>query len=369
MRRRIAINGFGRIGRLAFRSILERHVDQLEIVAINDPAGAHTDALLLKYDSNYGRFPGEIVSHPGHFHVNGQFVHVYRERDWHNLHWGELGVHTVLECSGRGVTRSAAQTHLGQGARQVIISAPSKGDDITLVLGVNEEEYRPGEHTIVSNASCTTNCLAPVALVLTHSFGLKWGMLSTVHSYTNSQHIHDRGTPDPRESRAGALNIIPTTTGAARTLARVIPSLAGSFDGIAFRVPTPTVSVIDFVCETQQPVTVSAVNQAFHDAADGPMRGILEYCDQPLVSMDFKGDSHSAIVDSLCTLVIDGRIVKVVAWYDNEWGYACRLGDLAAYIASRDAEAGMIPVAPKLDDIEGEEAGEAEEDEEVVPAL
>ena len=371
MPRRIAINGFGRIGRLAFRSILERHPEELEIVAINDPAGSHTGALLLQFDSNYGRFPGKIVSHPGHFHVDGKNVRVYRERDWHHLPWGELGVHTVLECSGRGVTRAAAQTHLDQGAHQVIISAPAKGDDITLVLGVNEKDYRPGEHTIVSNASCTTNCLAPVTLVLQEAFGLKWGFLSTVHSYTNSQHIHDRGTPDPRESRAGALNIIPTTTGAAKTLPRVIPALAGSFDGLAFRVPTPTVSVICFLCETEQPVTVERVNGAFREAATGSMAGILDYCEQPLASMDFKGDPHSAIVDSLCTQVIDGRIVNVVAWYDNEWGYACRLGDLAAYVARRDDEAGL-PLEEPTDEILAtaeDDVEETDEEEVEVPAF
>jgi glyceraldehyde 3-phosphate dehydrogenase len=371
MRRRIAINGFGRIGRLAFRGIFERHGTELEIAAVNDPAGAHTDALLLRYDSNYGRFDGEIISHPGHFHVNGQYVHVYRERDWHKLPWGELGVQTVLECSGRGVNRAAAQVHLEQGARQVIISAPAKGDDITLVLGVNEVEYHPGEHTIISNASCTTNCLAPVVLVLQEAFGLKWGFLSTVHSYTNSQHIHDRGTADLRESRAGALNIIPTTTGAAKTLPRVIPSLAGSFDGLAFRVPTPTVSVIDFVGETEQPVSIETVNAAFRTAAAERLQGILAYCAEPLASMDFKGDPHSAVVDSLCTMVIDQRIVKVVAWYDNEWGYACRLGDLAAYVARRDQEAGIVPVQPgrAVVDAESEGEGESEEDEAVIPAL
>jgi glyceraldehyde 3-phosphate dehydrogenase len=343
MRRRVAINGFGRVGRLAFRSILERHPDALEIVAINDPAGAYTDALLLEYDSTYGRFKGEVVSHPGHLHVNGQYVHVYRERDWHNLPWRDLRVHAVLECSGRGITRAAAQMHLDQGARRVIISAPAKGDDVTLVLGVNEGDYRPGEHTIISNGSCTTNCLAPVALVLKEAFGLKWGMLSTVHSYTNSQPIQDRGARDSRESRAGALNIIPTTTGAAKALGRVIPSLAGSFDGLAFRVPTPTVSVIDFVCETERPASVEAVNAAFRAAAAGRLKGILDYTERPLVSMDFKGDSHSAIVDGLCTLVIDRRIAKVVAWYDNEWGYACRLGDLAAYVSRRDAAVNVLP--------------------------
>ncbi len=367
--RRIAINGFGRIGRLTFRTILERHPTELEVVAINDPAGAHTDALLLKYDSNYGRFPGEIVSHPGHFHVNGHYVRVYRERDWRKLPWGELGVHTVLDCSGRGITRAAAQIHLDQGARQVIISAPAKGDDITLVLGVNESEYRPGEHTILSNASCTTNCLAPVALVLQEAFGLKWGFLTTVHSYTNSQHIHDRGTVDLRESRAGAINIIPTTTGAAKTLPRVIPTLAGSFDGLAFRVPTPTVSAIDFVCETERPISVESVNAAFQAAARERLAGILGYCAEPVASMDFKGDSHSAIVDSLCTQVIDQRIAKVVAWYDNEWGYSCRLGDLAAYVARRDREAGLEPTPPALPETEPEGEVEEEEEESLVPAI
>jgi glyceraldehyde 3-phosphate dehydrogenase len=343
MRRRIAINGFGRIGRLTFRSIFERHLDTLDVVAINDPAGAHTDSLLLEYDSNYGHFKGEVVSHDGHLHVNNRHVQVFRDRDWPKLPWGELGVHTVLECSGRGFTRETAAQHLAAGAKQVIISAPAKGDDVAIVLGVNEEEYRPGEHTIISNGSCTTNCLTVVAKVLKDAFGLKWGLLSTVHSYTNSQYVQDRGARDARESRASAINIIPTTTGAAKTLPRIMPELAGAFDGMAFRVPTPTVSVIDFVCETEKPVSVETVNAAFLDAARGPLQGILDYCDRPLVSMDFKGDPHSAILDALCTIVINKRVVKVVAWYDNEWGYSCRLGDLAAYVARRDADAGIKP--------------------------
>lgn len=347
MRRRIAINGFGRIGRLTFRSILERHHDELEIVAINDPAGIHTDALLLEYDSNYGRFKGEVISHPGHMHVNGDLVRVLRDREWRNLPWSDLGVQTVLECSGRGVTRETAQMHLVAGAKEVIISAPAKGDDITIVLGVNEDQYRPGEHTVISNGSCTTNCLTPVAMVLKETFGLKWGLLSTVHSYTNTQYVQDRSAKDARESRAGALNIIPMTTGATKTLPRIMPELAGSFDGMAYRVPTPTVSVIDFVCETVEPITVDLVNDAFRAAARGRLEGILDYCDRPLVSMDFKGDPHSAIVDGLCTLVVDSRIVKVVAWYDNEWGYSCRLGDIAAYVARRDAEAGILPIQPR----------------------
>jgi glyceraldehyde 3-phosphate dehydrogenase len=341
MRRRIAINGFGRIGRLTFRGIFERHADELDVVAINDPAGSHTDSLLLEYDSNYGRFREAVVSHPGHLHVNGHFVHVLRDRNWLNLPWDDLGVHTVLECSGAGVTREMALQHLAAGAKQVIISAPARGDDVTLVLGVNEDEYQPGEHTIISNGSCTTNCLAPVTLVLKEAFGLKWGLLSTVHSYTNSQYVQDRGAKNVRESRASALNIIPTTTGAAKTLPRILPDLAGAFDGMAYRVPTPTVSVIDLVCETERPATVAGINHAFREAARGRLKGILACSDRPLVSMDFKGDPHSAIVDTLCTLVIDRRIVKVVAWYDNEWGYSCRLGDLVSYVASRDATAGL----------------------------
>jgi glyceraldehyde 3-phosphate dehydrogenase len=349
MQRRIAINGFGRIGRLTFRSILERHPDELAVVAINDPAGVHTDALLLEYDSNYGRFRGDVVSHPGHLHVNGQEIQVLRDRDWNKLPWGELGVHTVLECSGRGVTRELAQQHLDAGARQVIISAPAKGDDVTIVLGVNEDGYRPGQHTIISNGSCTTNCLTPVAMVLKDAFGLKWGLLTTVHSYTNSQYVQDRSAKDARESRASALNIIPTTTGAAKTLPRILPELAGSFDGMAFRVPTPTVSVVDFVCETECAVTAEQVNAAFHAAARGKLKGILDYCDRPLVSMDFKGDPHSAIVDGLCTLVVNEHVVKVVAWYDNEWGYSCRLGDIAAYVARRDAENGITSTSAPVE--------------------
>jgi glyceraldehyde 3-phosphate dehydrogenase len=341
MRRRVAINGFGRIGRLTFRSILERHPDELDIIAINDPAGIHLDALLLEFDSSYGRFKGDVVSHPSHFHVNSRYVHVFRERDWHQIPWCDLDVHTVLECSGQGVTRQTVQTHLDRGAHQVIISAPAKGDDITIVLGVNEDEYQPNQHTIISNGSCTTNCLTPVAKVLQEAFGLRWGLLSTIHSYTNSQYVQDHGARDAREIRASALNIIPTTTGAAKMLPRIMPALAGAFDGMAFRVPTPTVSVIDFVCETVHPVTVESVNGAFRQAAMGTLNGILDYSERPLVSMDFKGDDHSAIVDGLCTIVVDNRIVKVVAWYDNEWGYACRLGDLAVYVARRDQEAGL----------------------------
>jgi glyceraldehyde 3-phosphate dehydrogenase len=350
---RIAINGFGRIGRLTFRTSWLRH-PELEIVAINDPAGTHTDALLLEFDSNYGPFAAKIESAPGALSVDGRKVAVFRERDWTKLRWADVGVDVVLECSGKGTSRPEAEKHLRGGARRVIISAPAKGEDITLVLGVNEGQYDPAQHRIVSNASCTTNCLAPVARVLDDAFGLKWGLLSTIHSYTNSQHIHDRATKDLRESRAGAVNIIPTDTGAARAIGRVLPKLAGRFNGMAFRVPTPTVSVIDFIVEAERDVTGETVNAAFREAAKGPLRGILDVSDRPLVSMDFKGNPHSAIVDSLSTMVLNGRIVKVVAWYDNEWGYACRLGDLAAYLCAREASLSRpgreVPIGAELEE-------------------
>ena len=366
MARRIAINGFGRIGRLTYRALWVKQPDEIEVVAINDPAGASTDALLLEFDSNYGHFPAEVRSHQGHMHVDEVRVRVLRERDWSRLDWGAMGVHTVLECSGAGTSRERDQVHLDRGAKLVIISAPARGDDATLVMGVNHQTYLPGAHTVISNGSCTTNCLAPVALVLQEAFGIRWGLLTTVHSYTNSQTIHDRGARDPRESRAGAINIIPTDTGAARGLGRVIPALQGKFDGMAFRVPTPTVSTIDFVCELECPVTKEAVIGAFRHAAEGRMRGLLGVSDQPLVSMDYKGDERSAIVDALSTMVLGDRVVKVIAWYDNEWGYACRLGDLAAFTARADHAAGLAE--PALAELLDESVAE-EPEEELVPEI
>ena len=331
----IAINGFGRIGRLAFRAAWEQKLG-LDLVAINDPAGANTDALLLEFDSNYGPFSAKVESDEGSMRIDGKRVLVFRERDWAKLHWSDVGVDIVLECSGRGTSRPEAEKHLAAGAKRVLISAPAKDEDITIVLGVNQERYDPALHRIISNGSCTTNGLAPVVKVLLNTFGIQWGFMSTVHSYTNSQSIHDRGTEDVRESRAAALNIIPTDTGAARALVKVIPELAGRFNGMAFRVPTPTVSVIDLVAEVDRDVTIDTINAAFREAAKGSLRGILDVCDRPLVSMDFKGNPHSSIVDALMTLVLKDRIVKVVAWYDNEWGYSCRMADLAAYVASQD---------------------------------
>ena len=334
---RIAINGFGRIGRLAFRAAWEQQLS-LEVVAINDPAGAHTGALLLEFDSNYGPFPGKVESDEGRIRVDGKRITVFRERDWTKLNWSDVEAEIVLECSGRGTRRTEAGKHLASGAKRVLISAPATDEDLTVVLGVNEGLYDPELHRIISNGSCTTNCLAPVTKVLLDAFGIQWGFMTTVHSYTNSQHIHDRGTEDPRESRAAALNIIPTDTGAARALVKVIPQLAGRFNGMAFRVPTPTVSVIDLVAELDRGVTIEELNSAFREAARGRFRGILEVCDKPLVSMDFKGNRHSSIVDALSTMVLKDRIVKVVAWYDNEWAYSCRMADLAAYVASKDIE-------------------------------
>lgn len=334
---RIGINGFGRIGRLAFRAAWEQKLS-LELVAINDPAGAHTDALLLEFDSNYGPFPAKVQSEEGAMRVDGKRLAVFRERDWTKLNWSDVGAEIILECSGRGTRRAEAEQHLAAGAKRVLISAPAKDEDLTIVLGVNEGQYDPALHRIISNGSCTTNCLATVAKVLLDAFGVQWGFMSTVHSYTNSQHIQDRGTEDLRESRAAAINIIPTDTGATRDLVKVIPQLAGRFNGMAFRVPTPTVSVIDLVAELDRDVTIEEVNAAFREASKGPLRGILDVCDRPLVSMDFKGNPHSAIVDTLSTMVLKDRIVKVVAWYDNEWGYSCRMADLAAYVSARDLQ-------------------------------
>jgi glyceraldehyde 3-phosphate dehydrogenase len=334
---RIGINGFGRIGRLALRAAWEQKL-ALELVAINDPAGAHTDALLLEFDSNYGPFPAKVESEEGAMRVDGKRLAVFRERDWTKLNWSDVGAEIVLECSGRGTRRAEAEKHLAAGAKRVLISAPAKDEDLTIVLGVNEGQYDPALHRIISNGSCTTNCLATVAKVLLDAFGVQWGFMSTVHSYTNSQHIQDRGTEDLRESRAAAINIIPTDTGATRDLVKVIPQLAGRFNGMAFRVPTPTVSVIDLVAELDRDVTIEEVNAAFREASKGPLRGILDVCDRPLVSMDFKGNPHSAIVDALSTMVLKDRIVKVVAWYDNEWGYSCRMADLAAYVSARDLQ-------------------------------
>ena len=334
---KIGINGFGRIGRQVLKAILERHPDALEVVAVNDLFPAETNAHLFKYDSNYGTFPGTVEVVDGDLVVNGRRLKVFAERDPRNLPWRDLGVDIVIEATG--VFRDASKdpgpwSHIRQGgARKVIITAPAKGEDLTVVLGVNHEQYDPVRHHVVSNASCTTNCLAPVAKVIHEAFGIVHGLMTTVHSYTNDQRILDLAHRDMRRARAAAVNIIPTTTGAAKALGKVMPELQGKFDGMAVRVPTPTVSLVDFVATVATPTSVEAVNAALKAAAEGPLQGILGYSEEPLVSVDYKGDDRSSIVDALSTRVIGGTLVKVIAWYDNEWGYACRTADLAALMA------------------------------------
>jgi glyceraldehyde 3-phosphate dehydrogenase len=332
---KIGINGFGRIGRQIFRIAWERP-DEFEVVAVNDITDAQMLAYLLKYDSNYGRFPAEIEVGDGSFIVDGKEVKAFAERDPAQLRWGDLGADVVVEATGifRDGKKAAVHREVG-GAKKVIISAPAKpadSVDLTVVLGVNGQDYDPARHHVVSNASCTTNCLAPVAKVLHDSFGIRRGLMTTIHSYTNDQRILDLPHKDARRARAAALNIIPTTTGAAKAVALVIPDLEGKFDGFALRVPTPTVSIVDFVGELEKSASAQQVNAALKAAAEGEMKGILGYSEEPLVSMDLKGDPRSSIVDGPLTNVMDGNMVKVVSWYDNEWGYSCRVVDLAKYL-------------------------------------
>ena len=328
---RVGINGFGRIGRQTLKASIER-APSLEVVAINDLVAPEVNALLFKYDSTYGAYSGTVEHRGDLLIVDGHEIRVFAEKDPARLPWRDLGVDIVLESTGVLKTADKARAHLDAGARKVLISAPAKGEDITVVLGVNEAEYDPERHHIISNASCTTNCLAPAVKVVHDLLGIQRGLMNTIHSYTNDQRILDVAHKDPRRARAAGLNIIPTTTGAAKALSLVIPDLAGKFDGFSLRVPTPTVSVVDFTVDVSRPTTVDEVNEAFRRAAAGPMDGILGVSDQPLVSSDFRGDSRSAIIDAASTLVIGGTMVKVIAWYDNEWGYSCRLADLAAYV-------------------------------------
>jgi len=332
---KVGINGFGRVGRQVFKAVGERLPADVEVVAINDLIDAKTNAHLLKYDSNYGIFPGTVEAKGNNLVVNGREVLVTAEKNPAALRWADLGVEIVVESTGIFTEREGAAKHLEAGAKKVIISAPAKGEDITICLGVNQDKYDPAKHHIISNASCTTNCLAPAAKVVFDSFGIVRGLMTTVHSYTNDQRILDLQHKDLRRARAAALNIIPTTTGAAKALALVIPELKGKFDGFSLRVPTPTVSIIDFVAETQKPATVQELNAAFKAASEGAMKGILGYCEEPLVSMDFKGDSRSSIIDALSTMVLGGNMVKIVSWYDNEWGYSCRVADLIGLVAQR----------------------------------
>jgi glyceraldehyde 3-phosphate dehydrogenase len=334
MATRVAINGFGRIGRNILRAAKESGAD-LEFVAVNDLTDAATLAHLLRYDSVHGRYPGTVEASEDRLVVDGQEIRVSAERDPAQLPWKELDVDIVFEGTGVFTSRDKAQLHLDAGARKVIITAPAKGEDITVVLGVNHETYQPDDHHIISNASCTTNCLAPVVKVLLDSFGFRRGVMTTIHSYTNDQSILDLPHKDMRRARAAALSIIPTTTGAAKATGLVLPEVKGRIDGMAMRVPTPNVSIVDLVAELDQDVSVDAVNKAMKDAAAGPLEGILDVSDEPLVSIDYVGNPASSIVDSASTFVIQDRLVKVIAWYDNEWGYSSRCVDLAGYIAQR----------------------------------
>jgi glyceraldehyde 3-phosphate dehydrogenase len=332
---RIGINGFGRIGRQVFKAILERHPDRLEVVAVNDLFDVETNANLFKYDTNYGRFAGTVEVAGESLVVNGRKVQSFAMRDPAELPWDDYGVDIVVESTGLFRTGPKAGAHLEAGARKVIITAPAKEEDITVVMGVNHTDYRPADHHIVSNASCTTNCLAPPALVVHRAFAIRKAMMTTVHSYTADQRLMDLAHKDPRRARAAAMNIIPTTTGAAKAVALVIPELAGRFDGYSLRVPTPTVSVVDFVALLEKATDTETLRDRLRRAATGALTGIMACEEDPLVSSDFKGNPHSSIVDIAFTQVMDGNMAKIVAWYDNEWGYSCRVADLAAYMADQ----------------------------------
>ena len=332
---KIGINGFGRIGRQVLKAFKKYHGDKFDVVAINDLYDSETNARLFKYDSNYGIYPGTVEVKNGNIVVDGDEIKVFAERDPRNLPWKELGVEIVIESTGVFKDTSVTpgpQSHIEAGAKKVIISAPAKGEDLTVVLGVNDGLYDPEKHHIISNASCTTNCLAPPVKVLHEKFGIVRGLMTTIHSYTTTQRILDLAHKDARRARAAALNIIPTTTGAAKALSKVIPDMEGIFDGFAMRVPTPTVSIVDMVVEIEKDVTIEEVNQALKDAAESELKGIMGYTEELLVSMDYKGNPLSSIVDSDLTNVMNGNMVKVVSWYDNEWGYSCRTADMAALI-------------------------------------
>jgi glyceraldehyde 3-phosphate dehydrogenase len=331
---RAAINGFGRIGRNVLRSAKQSGAD-VDFVAVNDLTDAATLAHLLKYDSVHGHYPGTVEVSDGGLVVDGDEIRVFSERDPASLPWGDLGVDIAVESTGIFRDHASASKHIQAGARKVIITAPAKKEDITIVLGVNQDSYDPENHHIISNASCTTNCLAPVVKVLTDEFGFRHGLMTTIHAYTNDQRILDLPHDDLRRARAAAMSMIPTTTGAARATGLVLPEVDGRIDGMSIRVPTPDVSVVDLVAELDADVTVEGVNDAFRAAAEGPMKGILGVSDEPLVSIDYTGDPRSSVVDALSTAVMDGRMVKVLAWYDNEWGYSSRVVDLVAYVGDR----------------------------------
>ncbi|HIN06998.1 MAG TPA: type I glyceraldehyde-3-phosphate dehydrogenase [Dehalococcoidia bacterium] len=330
MTTRIGVNGFGRIGRLVVRAIGELHPDKLQVAAVNDLTDAKTNAHLFKYDTNYGIYDGSVEANNGDLVIDGNNIRVFSERDPAQIPWSEMGVDIVIESTGIFTDADKASGHLKGGAQKVIISAPAKGEDLTIVLGVNDHLYDSSKHNIVSNASCTTNCFATMVKVLNDSFGIEHGLMSTIHSYTNDQAILDQRHSDLRRARAAAMNIIPTSTGAAQAVGLVLPELNGKLHGMAFRVPTATGSITDFTAQVSKDATVEAVNQAFLEASQGSMKGILEYTDEPLVSSDFRGNTHSCIIDGLSTMVMEDRMVKILGWYDNEWGYSCRTADLCA---------------------------------------
>ncbi len=334
MATRVGINGFGRIGRLSLRTILERHPEEIEVVAVNDLTDTATNAFLFKYDSTYGPFKGEVGHGEGSLTVCGKPIKVFSERDPGAIPWGSVGVDIVVESTGLFTDATKAAAHLNSGAKKVVISAPAKNEDVTIVLGVNEAMYDPAKHRVISNASCTTNGLAPVAKVLHERFGIDKGLLTTVHSYTNSQKTQDTAAKDLRDARAAAQNIVPSSTGAAKAVGLVIPELKGRFTGMAFRVPTATVSVVDFTALLNKEASIEEINQAMCEYSRGPMKGILAYSDEPLVSTDLKGNPYSSIFSSVDTVGV-GNLVKVVSWYDNEWGYSCRIADILKFIADK----------------------------------
>jgi glyceraldehyde 3-phosphate dehydrogenase len=335
MTARVAINGFGRIGRLTLRTMLERHKTNLTIVALNDMADLQTNAHLFRYDSTYGKFPGKVEIGEGVLQIDGLNISVLNQKDPSRLPWRQLNVDIVIESTGVFTDGAQVRAHLEAGAKKVIITAPAKDEDITLVLGVNDSAYNPRKHHIVSNASCTTNCLAPVAKVIQDNFGIERGLMTTTHAYTNDQRILDLMHSDLRRARAAAINIVPTSTGAAKAIGLVMPELKGKLHGLSLRVPTATVSVVDLVADLKKSASVENLNNALKQAAEGKMKGILAYSDEPLVSSDFRGNPASSIVDGLSTVVLEGKMAKVLSWYDNEWGYSCRVGDLATLMAEK----------------------------------
>jgi glyceraldehyde 3-phosphate dehydrogenase len=332
---RVGINGFGRIGRLTLRTLLQRYPNDIEVVAVNDLTDVQTNAHLFKWDSTYGPFDGDVTTEGQDIVVNGTKITVFAERNPGDIRWDSEGVDIVVESTGFFTDATKAVAHREHGVKKVLISAPAKNEDRTIVLGVNETMYDPAKHSVISNASCTTNGLAPIAKILNDKYGIEKGLLTTVHAYTNSQKLQDTAAKDLRDARAGAENIVPSSTGAARAVGLVIPELQGKFTGLAFRVPTPTVSVVDFTALLSRDAAIHEINAAVKEAADGPMKGIVEYTELPLVSTDLKGNTHSSIFSALDTVAVGGNLVKVVSWYDNEWGYSCRLADLIHFVTQK----------------------------------